>query len=107
MLAFGSCLLTVDQLHKDSKKVNSMKRLFGGTTFIMDRGYDNNKMFLKLDELKLDYVIRLTTKRKQLYGKWIPATNNFCHVILDYSYCSNYMQCSHPYKSHHLPKKGV
>ena len=49
--------------------------LFGKATFVMDRGYDDNKMFLKLDELKQDYVIRLTAKRKLLYhNKWIPAT---------------------------------
>ena len=33
----------------------------------MDRGYDDNKMFLKLDSMNLDYVIRLTSKRKLLY----------------------------------------
>ena len=49
--------------------------LFGKATFAMDRGYDDNKMFLKLDELKQNYVIRLTTKRKLFFhGKWIPAT---------------------------------
>lgn len=49
--------------------------LFGKATFVMDRGYDDNKMFLKLDELKQDYVIRLTAKRKLFYhGKWVPAT---------------------------------
>ncbi len=49
--------------------------LFGNVTFCMDRGYDDNKMFLKLDELKQDYVIRLTSKRKLLYhNKWTPAT---------------------------------
>jgi hypothetical protein len=49
--------------------------LFGKATFVMDRGYDDNKMFLKLDELKQDYVIRLTAKRKLYFrGKWIPAT---------------------------------
>jgi hypothetical protein len=38
----------------------------------MDRGYDDNKMFLKLDELKQDYVIRLTAKRKLFFhGKWV------------------------------------
>ena len=39
ILVSGNCLLTdiVDQLHEDSKKVN--------------RGYEDNKMFLKLDEL--------------------------------------------------------
>ena len=41
----------------------------------MDRGYDDNKMFLKLDELGQEYVIRLTAKRKLLYhNKWTPAT---------------------------------
>ena len=41
----------------------------------MDRGYDDNKMFLKLDELEQDYVIRLTAKRKLFFhGKWVPAT---------------------------------
>jgi hypothetical protein len=49
--------------------------LFGKATFVMDRGYDDNKMFLKLDELGQDYVIRLTAKRKlYFHGKWIPAT---------------------------------
>ena len=51
------------------------KALFGRATFVMDRGYDDNKMFLKLDELSQDYVIRLTAKRKLFFhGKWIPAT---------------------------------
>ncbi len=49
--------------------------LFGKATFVMDRGYDDNKMFLKLDERKQDYVIRLTAKRKlYFHGKWVPAT---------------------------------
>ena len=49
--------------------------LFGKSTFAMDRGYDDNKMFLKLEELKQDYVIRLTSKRKLFFhNKWVPAT---------------------------------
>ena len=49
--------------------------LFGKTTFVMDRGYDDNKMFLKLDSMEQDYVIRLTAKRKLFYhNKWVPAT---------------------------------
>ena len=49
--------------------------MFGKATFVMDRGYDDNKMFLKLDELEQDYVIRLTSRRKLFFhGKWIPAT---------------------------------
>ena len=51
------------------------KAMFGIATFVMDRGYDDNKMFLKLDELKQYYVIRLTTKRKLLFhNKWVAAT---------------------------------
>ncbi|NYB76170.1 transposase, partial [Sedimentibacter hydroxybenzoicus DSM 7310] len=51
------------------------KDLFGKATFVMDRGYDDNKMFLKLDELEQDYVIRLTAKRKLFFHKkWVPAT---------------------------------
>lgn len=49
--------------------------LFGKATFAMDRGYDDNKMFLKLDELGQDYVIRLKSNRKLFYhNKWTPAT---------------------------------
>ena len=41
----------------------------------MDRGYDDNKMFLKLDSMGQNYVIRLTAKRKLLYhNKWVFAT---------------------------------
>ncbi len=51
------------------------KLLFGKATFVMDRGYDDNKMFLKLDSMEQDYVIRLTAKRKLLYhNKWVFAT---------------------------------
>lgn len=49
--------------------------LFGKATFVMDRGYDDNKIFLKLDELNQNYVIRLTSKRKLFFhGKWVSAT---------------------------------
>ena len=51
------------------------KALLGKATFVMDRGYDDNKMFLKLDSMKQDYVIRLTSKRKLRFrNKWVPAT---------------------------------
>ena len=51
------------------------KAMFGKATFVMDRGYDDNKMFLKLDSIGQDYVIRLTAKRKLLYhDKWVFAT---------------------------------
>ena len=49
--------------------------LCGKATFVMDRGYDDNKIFLKLDSMEQDYVIRLTAKRKLLYHhKWTFAT---------------------------------
>ena len=49
--------------------------LLGKATFVMDRGYDDNKMFLKLDSMGQDYVIRLTERRKLFFhGKWVPAT---------------------------------
>lgn len=49
--------------------------LFGKATFIMELGYDDNKMFLKLDSIGQNYVIRLTAKRKLLYhNKWVFAT---------------------------------
>lgn len=68
---------------KDYKSANAITfqameqgaMLFGKATFAMDRGYDDNKMFLKLDELKQDYVIRLKSNRKLLYrNKWTKAT---------------------------------
>ena len=41
----------------------------------MDRGYDDNKMFLKLDDLNQHYVIRLKSNRKLFYHrKWTTAT---------------------------------
>ena len=49
--------------------------LFGKATFVMDRGYDDNKIFLMLDRLKQDHVIRLKSNRKLLYHrKWTEAT---------------------------------
>lgn len=68
---------------KDYKSVNTFTfqameqgaALFGKATFAMDRGYDDNKMFLKMDKLGQDYVIRLRSNRKLLYhNKWTPAT---------------------------------
>lgn len=68
---------------KDYKSTNTITfeameqgaALFEKATFAMDRGYDDNKMFLKMDELKQDYVIRLKSNRKLLYhNKWTMAT---------------------------------
>ena len=68
---------------KDYKSANAITfeameqgaALFEKATFAMDRGYDDNKMFLKMEELKQDYVIRLKSNRKLLYhNKWTMAT---------------------------------
>lgn len=49
--------------------------LFGKATFALDRGYDDNKMFLKFDALKQDYVIRVKSNRKLLlHNKWMTAS---------------------------------
>ena len=57
---------------------DAMKRgaaVFGKATFVMDRGYDDNKIFLKLDQLKQDYIIRLKANRKLLFhNKWMTAS---------------------------------
>lgn len=49
--------------------------LGGSATYIFDRGYDMNAMFLFMYEQKQSFVIRLTEKRKLYYkNKWISAT---------------------------------
>lgn len=48
--------------------------LFHKATFVMDRGYDDNKVFHKLFHSGQDFVIRLTTKRKVLFhSRWFPV----------------------------------
>ena len=50
-------------------------KLFKKATYVMDRGYDDNKIFQKMWDLGQDFVIRLTQKRKMFFhGKWVPAT---------------------------------
>lgn len=94
-LVTEACVLTTNnhpvsifsRVHSSSEKnyksanaitFDAMKQgvaLFDKATFVMDRGYDDNKMFLKMDELKQDYVIRLKSNRKLLYhNKWTTAT---------------------------------
>ena len=60
---------------KDYKSVNTITfdaikqaaALFGKATFVMDRGYDDNKIFLMLDHLKQDYVIRIA---RTYFSRW-------------------------------------
>jgi len=49
--------------------------LYGKATFVMDRGYDGNKTFNRLNDLNQDYIIRITKKRKLFYrNKWVTST---------------------------------
>lgn len=49
--------------------------MFGRVVFVIDRDYDDNKMFLKLEALKQDYIIRPKSNRKLFYhNKWGMAT---------------------------------
>ena len=68
---------------KDYKSANTITfqaiergaALYENATFVMDRGYDDNKMFLKLDNLNQNYVIRLKSNRKLFcHNKWTTAT---------------------------------
>ena len=70
-------------LEKNYKSINTITfqaiergaTLFGNATFVMDRGYDDNKMFRKLDTLNRHYVIRIKSNRKLFYhNKWTAAT---------------------------------
>ena len=50
-------------------------KLFKKATYVMDRGYDDNKIFQQMWDLGQNFVIRLTQKRKMFFhGKWVPAT---------------------------------
>ena len=49
--------------------------LFGKDTFVMDKGNDDNKMFLKIDSRHKNYIIQLAAKCNLFFhNKWIPAT---------------------------------
>lgn len=49
--------------------------LFRKCTFAMDRGYDDNKLFLKLLDAGQDFVIRIRKNRKLFYqNRWFSAT---------------------------------
>ena len=77
---FSKVHSSAEKVYKSANTVTfeAMERgsaLFEKATFCMDRGYDDNKMFLKLDSLNQEYVIRLKSNRKLLYhNKWTFAT---------------------------------
>ena len=94
MLASGSCLLTdvVEQLHEDTKKVNSVERL--------TRHLNNGTSFTALKSYLT--VIRLTAKRKLFFhGKWVPATqlrnqrNGKIKTVLTYKGKKHHAYLSH------------
>lgn len=61
--------------HITDSAIERCVEIFKKATFVMDRGYDDNKIFLKLFGAGQDFVIRLTQKRKLFFHrKWVPAT---------------------------------
>ncbi|MGE5627793.1 MAG: hypothetical protein ACM3X7_06715 [Solirubrobacterales bacterium] len=54
---------------RNSVQIVLIRNLHLATTFSIDRGHDEHKMVLKLNELKQNYVERLTAKSKLLYCK--------------------------------------
>ena len=50
--------------HITFEAIDRSVKLLKNATFVMDRGYDDNKIFQKLWDLDQDFVIRLTQKRK-------------------------------------------
>lgn len=61
--------------HITFEAIDRSVKLLKNATFVMDRGYDDNKIFQKLWGLEQDFVIRLTQKRKLFFHrKWVSAT---------------------------------
>jgi len=66
---------------KDYKSTNSItyqgirqcvKTLAKRAVFVFDRGYDANELFIFMDKMQQDYIIRLTSRRKVFRkGKWL------------------------------------
>ena len=53
--------------HITFETIDRSVKLLKNATFVMDRGYDDNKIFQKLWDLDQDFVIRLTQKRKLFF----------------------------------------
>lgn len=53
--------------------------LFSETTFAMDRRDEDNKIFLKLNKLKQDYVIRVKSNRKLLLHNKRLTASELCN----------------------------
>lgn len=50
--------------HITFETIDRSVKILKNATFVMDRGYDDNKVFQKLQDLEQDFVTRLTQKRK-------------------------------------------
>lgn len=61
--------------HITFEAIDRSVKLLKNATFVMDRGYDDNKISKKLWGLEQDFVIRLTQKRKLFFHrKWVHST---------------------------------
>lgn len=55
--------------------IDTATSMFRKCTFVMDRGYDDNKIFLKLLDAEQDFVIRIRKSRKLYYeNRWFTAS---------------------------------
>jgi hypothetical protein len=64
---------------------NAMERgkaLFGKATFVMDRGYDDNKMFLKLDELNSGILSYAKEGVRLWFRTKCPAYRQICFKLI-------------------------
>lgn len=53
--------------HITFEAIDRSVKLLKNATFVMDRGYDDNKIFQRLWDLEQNFVIRLTQKRKLFF----------------------------------------
>jgi hypothetical protein len=65
----------VSQTEETFKAIDaSLKAVKGRATFVLDRGYDNQRIFNYIDEKGHDFVIRMSENRNYLIGgKWLSA----------------------------------
>ena len=63
--------------HITFEAIDRSVKLLKNATFVMDRGYDDNKIFQRLWDLEQNFVIRLTQKRKLFFiGNGSPQSNS-------------------------------
>ena len=59
--------------------IDESVKLFKKATFVMDRGYDADKIFFKLEKLRQEYIVRLTVKRKVVRNNRKISVSELCN----------------------------